>query len=206
MRRQKIAQGGFTLVEVSVSLMMMGVVLAVVMLLWRVSTENYAAGFEEVQQLDQVTQSARQMMNEIREARDGDDGSYPLAEALDQEIIFFSDVDSDGRTERIHYLLSGNELRRGMVEPTGDPPTYELSNETWKVIANTVNNQTTPVFTFYDRNYPGDEVNNPLVESERLLNTRAVKLHLVISLSDNFAAGEITWDTMVKMRNQGRIE
>ncbi|MBC7073799.1 hypothetical protein H5T58_00165 [Candidatus Parcubacteria bacterium] len=45
------------------------------------------------------------MTKELREAKMGEDGSFPLLFAGDKEIIFFADIDNDGRTERVRYFL-----------------------------------------------------------------------------------------------------
>jgi prepilin-type N-terminal cleavage/methylation domain-containing protein len=204
--KYQVPSAGFTLVETMVALMIMALVSTVIFLLWRMVTSNYTHGYEEVVQMDEVTTSVRRMVNELREARDGDDGAYPLNTVLDNEIIFYSDVDNDTKTERVHYVLAGNTLRRGLVEPTGDPPSYNLGSEQWKTISTIVNNSGVAMLTYYNNNYPGDVVNNPLIASARLLNTRAIKIHLVVNLSTNFGAPKMNWDGSVRLRNMGLID
>lgn len=56
-----------------------------------------------------AVQEARQgieiMAKEIREARDGENGAYLLELAGDKEIIFYSDIDNDGKVEKVRYFL-----------------------------------------------------------------------------------------------------
>jgi len=45
------------------------------------------------------------MTKELREARMGDDGSYIIEKAEDYEIVFYSDIDKDGDTEKVRYFV-----------------------------------------------------------------------------------------------------
>lgn len=45
------------------------------------------------------------MIKEIREAREGENGAYPVELAGDKEFIFYSDIDNDSKTERVRYFL-----------------------------------------------------------------------------------------------------
>jgi len=63
--------------------------------------------------IDEARRGVDAMAKEIREARYGEDGSYPIEKAGGKEFVFFSDIDQDGQTEKVRYYLamvnSGNQ-------------------------------------------------------------------------------------------------
>jgi len=194
-------QAGFTFLEVIMAMFMGAMVVTVGFAVNKMVTTNYAAGFQEVQQLDEVGMIVRRWVNELREARDGENGAYPIEVAADNEVIFYSDVDNDQKTERVRYYLDGNNLRRGLVEPTGDPAGYNLAEENVKLVSDKLVAGGEPLLTYYNKDYPGDTVNNPLSLANRLLNTRVIRIHVEVGLSSEFIAKNFNWDSMVQLRN-----
>jgi hypothetical protein len=72
------------------------------------------------------------MIKEIREAKPGDDGSYPIVLAQDKEFIFYSDIDKDGQTERVRYFLgsmgSGNQIKECLTYLDGGSCSVSFSD------------------------------------------------------------------------------
>lgn len=101
---------GFTLVEIMLATLFVTLVFVVGYLFWNYFNDTYQFSFEEARIIDEAVWSVNQLTEDLREARDGIDGSYPLVTADDQELVFYSDVDNDGSTERVRYYLVGNEL------------------------------------------------------------------------------------------------
>jgi type II secretory pathway pseudopilin PulG len=95
----------FTLIETVVSIaifaLSMGAAVALVVMTYR----NYTYSWQQSLAIDEARKGVETMVKEIREARPGDDGSYPIEKAEDKEFIFYSDIDKDGDTERIRYFL-----------------------------------------------------------------------------------------------------
>jgi type II secretory pathway pseudopilin PulG len=95
----------FTLIETIVVILiftlLMGAVSASVVLLYR----TYGYTWEQSIAIDEARRGIETMVKEIREARSGEDGSYPIEYAGDKEFIFYSDIDGDGKTERVRYFL-----------------------------------------------------------------------------------------------------
>ena len=135
----------------------------------------------------------------MRDARQSDIGSYPLEVANDQEIVFYSDYDYDGVVERVRYTLSGSDLIKGVIEPQGDPLVYSAANETTKIISDIVRNATLPVFYYYNSDWPTDTVNNPLVASDRISETRQIKIILITNPDIN-DSHDYTLESDVKLR------
>lgn len=111
----KNKQKGFTIVETIVAILVftlaMGAVFAFVMALYQV----YGYTWEQSSAIDEVRRGVEIMVKEIREARTGDNGSFIIEKADDKEFVFYSDIDNDGKTERVRYFLgninSGNQTQ-----------------------------------------------------------------------------------------------
>ncbi len=96
---------GFTLVEVLVTIfafcLVMGAATAFLLMFYR----THSFEWEQSIAVNEARKGIETMVKEIREARPGDDGSYPIEKADDKEFIFFSDIDNDGDAERVRYFL-----------------------------------------------------------------------------------------------------
>jgi type II secretory pathway pseudopilin PulG len=194
-------QSGVTLVELMIVMVFLAIVMTSGMFFWRMISENYQIALQGTQNVIEVNDSLRKMVNELREARDGEAGSYLLLEANDNEITFFSDVDGDLLTERVRYYIEDQELRRGVVEPEGLPAVYDEGTETVRTIADQVDLQGLPFLTYYNQQWPGDEVNNPLSISNRLVDTRYVEVRLRLAWRDQVGVKPITLVQGVFLRN-----
>ena len=62
----------------------------------------------------------RRFTAEVREASPSDLGSFALAETGTSSFAFYTDADDDGVRERVRYFLSGTDLRKGIVVPSGN--------------------------------------------------------------------------------------
>jgi hypothetical protein len=79
----------------------MGAVSGLVSMLYK--TKSYQ--WEQSLAISEARRGIETMVKEIREAREGENGAYPLEFAGDKELIFYSDIDNDGETERVRYFL-----------------------------------------------------------------------------------------------------
>jgi len=95
----------FTLIETLVVIVVFSLVLGALSSLVVAGYKNYQHIWQQSLAVDEARHGIEVMVKEIREARQGDDGSYPIALAADKEFIFFSDIDKDGETERVRYFL-----------------------------------------------------------------------------------------------------
>ena len=92
------------------------------------------------------------MVKEIREARPGDNGAYPLELADDQEFIFYSDIDQDDKTERVRYFLDGTNFIKGVINPSEDEPVNYGGEEATTTLSQYVRNATSSIFYYYNGN------------------------------------------------------
>jgi prepilin-type N-terminal cleavage/methylation domain-containing protein len=179
---------GFTLVEVMVAMFVFSVITGGVAVFSAYYFKNYSFSFEENQSVSIAQTGITTMIREIREARSGDDGSWPIVDAQDNTFTFYSDVTNDGRSDRVRYFLDGTTLKRGVIQPTMVPVDYPTTSETITTIATSVDTSAGPLFRYNDGNWPSDQIHNPLTQADRLLQTRYVAVYLRINISPNFAS------------------
>ncbi len=114
----------------------------------------YKTNAYSLEQSTAVTSAQRgleSMVRTIRETSFSSQGAFPLVSVSPHDFVFYADVDSDPQIERVHYYLSGSNLMRGVLNPTGDPPDY-VGTETTEVVAEYVRNLAvgTSTFRYYD--------------------------------------------------------
>lgn len=171
---------GYTLLEVIIASFIATSLIAAVSLLVVYYSKSFSFSLEEYQALQSAQPTLTQMIREIREARPGDNGAWPLVKTADSEFIFYSDVTGDSRTDRVRYFLENGQLKRGVIEPTAVPVSYPPGSEAITILLTNVNNGITPMFTYYNDAWPGDTLNNPLTLASRTLQTTFVYIYLKI--------------------------
>ena len=134
MKKQKIIKG-FTFIETLVAIfvftLVMGAVAGFIVLSYQ--TQGYA--FEESAAIEEARRGIEIMIKEIRAAKTGDSGAYPIELADDKQFIFYSDIDNDGETERVRYFLSvvnstdsGNQTKECSTASAGGYCDVSFSN------------------------------------------------------------------------------
>ncbi len=193
-------QNGFTLIETLVLILVfslaMGAITSFVYYAYRSSEYN----FQQSQAIRNARQGIETMVREIREAQPADDGSYILEKADDQEFIFYSDIDKDTKVERVRYFLEDSIFKKGIVEPTGAPPVYDLDTETISILSSYVCNDDLSIFTYYNGDWPGDEINNPLPTPTRLKETKLIHVYLKINIDPSRAPVDFELESDVQIR------
>ncbi|MCX6764658.1 MAG: hypothetical protein NTU58_03050 [Candidatus Nealsonbacteria bacterium] len=123
---------GFTAIEALVSIIIFslatGAITGFIFLSYR--THNYA--FEESTAVNEARRGVELMTRDIRAAKTGDNGSYPIERADDKQFIFYSDIDKDGETERVRYFLgtisSGSQTKECTAANRGGSCSVTFSN------------------------------------------------------------------------------
>lgn len=174
---------GFTLIELSVAGFVMVVLGIGILGLQKVLGDVQLLGFVNYTNVDEANYSVSQIAREVRTMRQGQNGAYPLISGSDNEIRFYSDIDFNGESDLVRYTLSGTTLTKGVIKPTGFPATYPLVNEITKVVAENVQNTGTPFFLYFNANWPGDSVNNPLPTPVGIAEVRLVRISLSINVN-----------------------
>ncbi len=197
---QLTTQKGFTLIEVLVSSAILIILAAGFLGLQYITSQNQLSAWRNYLSIESANNAASSLSRELRDARASELGTYPLEVANDQEIIFYSDIDYDDIVERVRYTLSGTNLIKGVTEPSGDPVSYPPSSEKVRILTDIVRNASYPVFYYYNSDWPSDTANNPLPGSDRIAETRQVKIRLVTNSRSDQPNFDYTLESDVKIR------
>lgn len=192
---------GLGLVEVVVASFIVAIIIMVAAVFFSFFLRSYSFSFEENRIIGEAESMMRKMSAEIREARTSENGAYPLVEAGDFEIMFYADVDNDGVVDRVRYYLEDEKLYRGLVLYDNENDIYESDSEVIRVLSDYVVNGDSPIFYYYNSNWPGDEVNNPLEQNRRLLDTRLVRIVVLVNTTTNPNIGDFELESAVMIRN-----
>lgn len=150
--------------------------------------------------ISQANEAAGEFAREIRTARASDNGSYTIFLADDNEIIFYSDIDYDNNAERVRYYLSGKEFRKEITEPSGNPPQYLSQNSKEKIITEFVENNSIPIFTYFNSEWPNDTISNPLSTPANVLDIRLIYMQIHINPTPQSAQTNYILETYAQIR------
>lgn len=190
---------GFTLWEILiVSAIVVLLALAIFTLGRDIFVSNYYAQKSLVAESD-AKSALTKMIKELREATPAVTGAYPLELASTTELIFYGDVDNDNISERVRYFLDGRALKRGLINPTGQPPSYQPETEVVATLANDMVNQL--VFSYYDRSYDSTASSSPLASPAAIQNIRLIKVELLIDADPNRSPIPLYLTSQVMLRN-----
>jgi len=191
---------GFTLIEVLVASVVIVALGMAILGLQYVLGQSQVFIWKSSVDVDQANFSMQTLVREIRTARPSDSGAYSLELVSDQEIIFYSDIDFDGKNERVRYFLDGTVLSKGVIEPVGFPPTYPAEDEKVKVLSENIRNGEEPIFFYYNGNWPADIENNPLPSGNRLSDTRSIGFLLKLNADSNQPDKDYILESYVQIR------
>jgi len=203
MKKINHKKGGFTLLEALIAIGIFTIGIAGFSMLfsktWQGNTFVYEVGRASLT----ASQGVSKAVNYIRKARQGDDGSYPIRWAADNDLVIFSDYDKDGITERLHFYKSGTQLLMGYRRPSSSfPKTYASGDEGIITIAsNVVNESNVPIFFYYNSSYPADKVHNPVVTPANVWNVRLIKILLKINIDKGQQNDNVEVESFVQIRN-----
>lgn len=194
---------GLSLVEMMVAIAIFSIGMVGFTLLFSRSWQQNSYVLEMGQTAMTASQGVNKMAKFVREVRQGENGSYPVQLADDNELTVFCDYDRDGDAERLHFYRSGSELIMGIREPSGSfPVTYASGDGETQVIAlHIVNDATNPIFAYYDASYPEDSVNNPVDTPANAPDVRLVRITIHININPNRAPDNIQIQSFAEMRN-----
>jgi len=166
---------------------------------WKANQFSYEMG----QSTFSASQGVKKMVDNIRRARQGDDGAYPIRSANDNDLVFFCDYDKDGITERLHMYKSNGKIIMGYRKPTtGIPKTYATGDQATITLSEyVVNSDSDPIFYYYNQDYPGDIVNNPVATPAVVADIRLVKINLQIDPDINKDPSSVQMESFVELRN-----
>lgn len=191
---------GFTLVETLVSVAIMVMIgLAISTFEKDIFSINSSLQNNLSAQLD-ARKVLRTAIAELRSASPSSLGSYTIEQAGTSTLIFYSNIDTDANKERIRYFLSGTDLKRGVIKPSGTPLAYNSGQETFStVIHDVVNGTSTAIFTYFDTNFYG--TTTPLAQPVNPPNVRLIRMTVIIDRDPNRSPSRITVMSQAALRN-----
>lgn len=176
---------GATLIEIMIGAAFVALIVVLLGYLgFGISSFNasFMKSFEPQFDLQYVIQN---LTKEIRSMSQSSIGSYPIVQAASSTFVFYSDVDADGIVERFKYFVSGNNLKKGILVPTGSPLVYnEPDEEVFDVLRN-LQAGTSSVFYYYGSGYSGSEP--PLSFPIDISDIKLIKAQFTITKSDGTA-------------------
>ena len=194
----RILSAGFTLVEIIIA---MAIFTGIVFVVSSFGLDIYDFGIflgENLTAQQELQLTLRSMISEMRAMTQSVSGAYPIELASQNSIVFYSDTDGDGFTERLHYFLDGNILKRGIIKPIGNPLSYSGAEDIREAVHN-IYSPAGNLFGYYDSNYDGTQpelgfpVNIPLI--------RLVKVKLTVDPNPIDPSSRVNFSTEVNIRN-----
>ncbi len=192
----QLPQSGMTLIEAIVWIV---VFLAAVWAIVGSILTFYRANTYTLQQAEAVSEARRgieRMVATIREANYSSQGAYPIIAMSTSSLSFYADIDDEPLVERVRYFVEGIQLKRGVIEPTGDPPAY-TSGETIDVVSNYVRNLTQGVNTFQFF----DSAGLLITDMSKVTDIRFVRLDAVVNVDPFRLPNELTLRSSATLRN-----
>jgi len=169
-------QKGFSILELVVAISIFTVLLFVAVYLFQSIFTSPKQQISAMDNIDRARIVLSGFTNEIRNAANGKDGSYPLNEASDGEIIFFTNFGAQGSVNRIRYYIDDNILYKGIIEPAGNPPVYNVLSETVSPVLSGVSDG---FFSYYNGDYNGQT--DSLLQPVNINQVKFIKMNLSVS-------------------------
>ncbi len=198
--KSNVSQSGMTLIEMLITTSIVAIIFIVIsdFTINSLFTQQYVS--EQNDAVVAVRKSLKQLTSEIKETVNADTGAYPLDTVDDQELIFYSDIDNDDYTERVRYYLDGTNLMRAITEPEGDPLEY-ITEQDPRILAEYIQNDTDPLFYYYNEDYPSDSVTNPLEEPIDITEVRMIEIRLSVNVNPIRLPDTRNLVTFIQLRN-----
>lgn len=202
-KENKFFHKGMSLVETIVAIALFALGIQATMLVFSKTIKSRAYSLEMGKSSFVLSRSVGDLTKYIRRVRQSDAGSYPIVSANKNDMVFYSDYDKDEITERLHVYLADGKVFMGIRHPSGTfPKTYAAGDEEiFQMADHIVNTSDDSMFSYYNKDYPLDLTNNPLVVPADVSQIRLVKIFLKININPLRAPDNIQQETFVELRN-----
>ena len=192
-----------TLVEMMVAITILTLAMAGFTLLFIRSLQTNAFTIEEGMTAMSTSRTVDAITSVLRRVRQGDNGDFPIVSASAFDLKVYVNIDDDAATERVHYFMVGDLLKRGIANPiAGTPVTYPAGDDTVATVATyVVNESNEPLFSYYNKNYPGDTANNPLSGTISVSDVRLIRVWVRMNIDPIRAPNNINIESFAELRN-----
>lgn len=181
-----------TVVWVAVSTSAMLAIVTSVQYFYR--TNTYAV--EQAAAVSSAQRGVEEMVKTIREAAYSSNGAYPIIVMGTSTFSFYADVDSDPFIERLRYYVEGGSLKRGVIDPSGDPPVY-TNSEMQTIVSDYVRNieKGVATFNYYDLN------GNLMTDLTDIAEVRFIEVTIVVNINPFRLPNQFTLRSTAALRN-----
>lgn len=199
--------GGFTLIEILIGIGILSGIVAVISIFSFdiFSLQLFLGDTFIIQQ--EINLTLTNMAIEVRAMGPSANGSYPIESASSKSLAFYSDVDGDSVFERVRYFVSGSSLKRGIIEPTGNPAIYVSTDEVSKdVVSNVVllSTASQSLFVYYEQDYTG---NQPAMSHPININrVRLIRATITADRTPQDLRGRVDYSTTMLIRNLHNVK
>lgn len=190
---------GFTLIEIIIAI---GIVSGVVFVISMFGLDIYDFSLfigENLISQQEIQLSLRTMVSETRSMAQSVNGSYLIESASQNSLIFYSDIDGDGLTDRVHYFLDGNVLKRGVIKPTGAPLSYPLSDEKITEQVHNIYASAGNIFDYHGSSYSG--TGSALTFPVNIPAIRLIKINITVDPNPSDSSSRVNFSDSVNIRN-----
>lgn len=184
---------GFTITETLITIVIFSIAMGIIVGFIVYSYRVHYYIWEQSQAVGEAQKAVETMIKEIREAKPGEDGSYIIEKAENFEVIFYSDIDQDSKTERVKYYIQGTDLIKEITDPEGFPPEYSL--ESTEIYLSRCIQNVPPIFKYYDEE--GEELASPA----RKKDTKMIKLYLEVNVNPFRLPSSFVLESLIRFRN-----
>lgn len=188
---------GFTIIEMIIAISVFSVMMLVVTSFFVTLYREQGADIARIQSTKMAGRAIDNINGEIRKMNRAENGAFSLESAQAQTLIFYSDVDNDGLTEKIEYTLNGIDFERELTEP-GASLDYSVA-PIMTIVAKNVMNGANPIFRYYDKNYTGSE--DSLSSPVNVTEVRLIEISLDINTDEKYLSSSIRIETKIQPRN-----
>ncbi len=141
-----------------------------------------------------------EIVNTARTAESSSIGSYAIAEATTSSLTIYANIDTDSLRERVHYWVSGTDLKRGILKPSGNPLAYTGAEQV-TVLAHDVQNISRGIATFqyFTESYTGS--GSAMTVPITIPNVRMIKVMVEIEKDVTKSPVPLRVESLIHIRN-----
>ena len=114
-KTQKLS--GLSLIEMMMAIAIFAIGIAGFSQLFINAWHNNSYAIEMGESAFAVSRGVDKTVGYIRKARQGDDGSYPIKSASNNDLVLYCDYDKDNVTERLHFYFANGTFFMGVTDP-----------------------------------------------------------------------------------------
>ncbi|MDD3888137.1 MAG: prepilin-type N-terminal cleavage/methylation domain-containing protein [Patescibacteria group bacterium] len=191
-------ENGLTAIEVIIAIGIIALISGALYGFVKISLKAQQKSFAEIKAGNEARKAMLSMADNLRDVVQSETGGYPIKNAGNQTITFYSNIDQDDEVEQVRYFLSGTNLNMEVTEPQGTPLIYPNGQEVVKTVARYIQNGANPIFYYYDMNYTGTQ---SAINPSNIGEIRLIKIVIIVDANPNSNPPPTTMETEVQLRN-----